>query len=137
MNHDPNEEFNYSLIDQNPAKYGYQVPHMKENGNVNWVNEYTSYEQVVELERRTQPLIDQWRQPAGFKKARLATILGEHKHEYLEMQELDVNLYNYAKLFTANRNKIRKQKMLDSIFNDVRTEIKVEHYGLQTQQIDV
>lgn len=137
MNHDPSEEFNYSLIDQNPSKYGYKVPYMKENGNVNWVNEYTSYEEVVELERKTQPEIDKWRQPAGFKKARLATILGEHKHEYLETQELDVNLYSYAKLYTENRNKIRKQKMLDCIFNDVRTSINIQYNGVQIKQVDV
>lgn len=135
--HDLNEEYNYSLIDQNPEKYGYTIPKTNSEDALHWTNEHTSYLELMDLQNTMQLEIDKWRRPAGFKMLRLSTILGEHKNEYLEMDALDVDLYRYAKLFTENRNKMRKEKMLDAIFNNVRTPINVEKYGLHARQLDV
>ena len=135
--YNPAEDFNFSKIDINPGKYGYEVLGDTDDISVNWKNEHTTFDEVKAVVAEKQDEINNWRQPAGFKISRVATIIGENKKEYLENNELDTDLTLLAPLYTENRNKIRKQKMLDSIFNDVRTEIKVEHYGLQTQQIDV
>jgi radical SAM superfamily enzyme YgiQ (UPF0313 family) len=135
--YDPKEEFNYSKIDINPEQYGYHIMGETDDISMNWKNDHTTFDEVKQVVAQKQVEIDQWRQPAGFKISRVATLFGEHKHEYLESNGSDLDICKNSILYTENRNKIRKQKMLDAIFNNVRTPINIEKHGLLLRSTSV